>query len=195
MLFNSLAAASVLFFPSTTSARALVPRQFNIDNVVASPALNGEKIKGNPIPLTLWNTYTAEPALIDVDYFQMEQRPDHTFAGRQNCIFYVNKKDSHAGKDAAKAFQALMNALNPGQDYHTLYNVYDVDPFDSSHGPMQEVTENEIERDWFKITSKRFALNCIGKVFLVVEPDQDIFEGAIWLTVSSASLSCDVWLR
>jgi hypothetical protein len=102
---------------------------------------------------------------------------------RQNCIFYVNSKDSKIGKEAAITFAALMNWLHPNQDYHTLYDVFNNHvAFSDDYGPLAAARDADQERPWFKLTSKEFALNCKGTVYLVVEPDQEIYSDAIWLT-------------
>jgi hypothetical protein len=133
--------------------------------------------------------FFANPGSIDVEL--MRGFWDAEKANRQprrNCVFYVNPKDppgSTRGKEAAIKFAANMEAKYPGHDYHTLYDVYDSSlAFNGDSGPMMEAAavSNDTLRDWFKITSRRFAMNCIGKVFLIVEPSQQIWEGSIWTT-------------
>ncbi|KAJ7102803.1 hypothetical protein C8R44DRAFT_346966 [Mycena epipterygia] len=108
---------------------------------------------------------------------------------RSNCIFYVNQRppmndtDPNWAKKRALQFADLMNLAQAGGDYHTLYDVYNLeDAFNSAiAGPMADALESGLKRVWFQTTSEAFATLCQGSVYLVTEAE-DIWQGSIWLT-------------
>ncbi|KAH8810214.1 hypothetical protein DL96DRAFT_1628005 [Flagelloscypha sp. PMI_526] len=96
---------------------------------------------------------------------------------RRNCIFYVNQRppmnenDPNWAKKRALQFSELMNLAAAGGDYHTLYDVFNLeDAFNAAHpGPMSEALEAGLKRAWFQTTSEAYARLCEGTVYLVTD--------------------------
>ncbi|KAJ7863394.1 hypothetical protein B0H13DRAFT_2671453, partial [Mycena leptocephala] len=95
----------------------------------------------------------------------------------------MNDTDPNWAKKRALQFADLMNLAQAGGDYHTLYDVYNLDDaFNSAiAGPMADALESGLKRVWFQTTSEAFATLCQGSVYLVTE-EEDIWQGSIWLT-------------
>ncbi|KAH8827554.1 hypothetical protein DL96DRAFT_1599445 [Flagelloscypha sp. PMI_526] len=108
---------------------------------------------------------------------------------RRNCIFYVNQRppttssDPNWAKERAKQFAQLMNLAQAGSDYHTLYDVFDLEEAfnPATAGPMADAMEAGLTRPWFQATSAGYANLCEGTVYLVVE-EEEIWDQAIWMT-------------
>jgi hypothetical protein len=182
MLLQALALSfvSISFLSSRASARVL-PYSDNSNNdttlVPRDYSIARRQIIGS------LDSYELNPNRIFSDLMVGPMGNDGNRQPRQNCIFYVNTLNSEDGKEAAIKYAANMNVLHPGEDYHTLYDVYDSNAaFAWNVGPLAEAVAAKKMRPWFQLTSKQFALLCIGKVWLVVGPQQQIWDGAIWLT-------------
>ncbi|KAJ7919454.1 hypothetical protein B0H13DRAFT_2320436 [Mycena leptocephala] len=136
-----------------------------------------------------YNFYSLNPGRIKTDLMIGDMDGDGNRKPRQNCIFYVNQKDvdendPNYAKNRAVQFADLMNAANPGSDYHTLYDVYDsAEAFNYGDEPMLSALSSGNLRNWFEITSGAYADLCEGTLYLVVEAEpQDIWPQSIWLT-------------
>ncbi|KAK7052591.1 glucan 1,3-beta-glucosidase [Favolaschia claudopus] len=136
--------------------------------------------------LYFWNT----PARIDTELMVGAMEDDGIRRRpRRNCVFYVNQQnvdpsDPNYARTRAIQFAAIMNAADPGGDYHTLYDVYDnAAAFTDTEDPMRSANVGGNRRNWFRLTSERFALLCEGEVFLIVEEQPaTIWPDAIWVT-------------
>ncbi|KAJ7258468.1 hypothetical protein C8J57DRAFT_1720663 [Mycena rebaudengoi] len=137
-----------------------------------------------------YNYYAFEPARIETEL--MVGAMDPNGGGRlpqQNCVFYVNQQgvdptDPTYARTRAIQFAALMNAANPGGDYHTLYDVYDnAKAFTDTEDPMLSANLGGNRRNWFRITSAAYARLCTGRLYLIVEEQLwEIWHDSIWVT-------------
>ncbi|KAJ7255773.1 hypothetical protein C8J57DRAFT_1655412 [Mycena rebaudengoi] len=93
------------------------------------------------------------------------------WAPRKNCIFYVNQRDvdmddPNYAKNRAIQFADLINAANPGGDYHTLYDVYDsAAAFTYTDNPMASAfADGHLQ-------------HCSGHLYLIVDAEpQEVTE-------------------
>ncbi|KAJ7079288.1 pectin lyase fold/virulence factor [Mycena belliarum] len=136
-----------------------------------------------------FNYYSLNHAKIATDLMVGDLDGDGNRKPRQNCIFYVNQQnvdpdDPNYAKNRAIQFADLMNAQNPGGDYHTLYDVYDTAAaFSYTDNPMMSAFSSGNLRNWFEDTSQSFAEHCSGHIYLIVDAEpQEIWPGSIWIT-------------
>ncbi|KAJ7257396.1 hypothetical protein C8J57DRAFT_1472755 [Mycena rebaudengoi] len=136
-----------------------------------------------------YNYYAFEPARIETEL--MVGAMDPNGGGRlprQNCVFYVNQQgvdptDPTYARTRAIQFAALMNAANPGGDYHTL-------SFTDTEDPMLSANLGGNRRNWFRITSAAYTRLCTGRLYLIVEEQPwelrrctwQIWHDSIWVT-------------
>ncbi|KAJ7653050.1 pectate lyase superfamily protein-domain-containing protein [Mycena rosella] len=136
-----------------------------------------------------FNYYSLNHAKIATDLMVGGLDGDGSRKPRQNCVFYVNQRDvdpedPNYAKNRAIEFAALMNAQNPGSDYHTLYDVYDTAAaFSYTENPMASAWTGGNLRTWFQDTSQAFAELCSGHLYLIVDAEpEEIWDQSIWIT-------------
>ncbi|KAJ7207750.1 hypothetical protein C8J57DRAFT_1734138 [Mycena rebaudengoi] len=140
-----------------------------------------------------YNYYSFIPNRINTELMVGAMDGNGNRLRRQNCVFYVNQQgvdpeDPNYARTRAIHFAALMNAANPGGDYHTLYDVYDnARAFTDTEDPMRSANTGGNRRDWFRLTSAQYARLCTGRLYLIVEEQPrestlQIWHDSIWVT-------------
>ncbi|KAJ6556359.1 pectate lyase superfamily protein-domain-containing protein [Mycena capillaripes] len=136
-----------------------------------------------------YNYYAFLPSRINTELMVGAMDGNGNRQRRQNCVFYVNQQgvdptDPNYARTRAIQFAALMNAANPGGDYHTLYDVYDnARAFTDTEDPMRSANQGGNRRNWFRVTSAQYARLCEGRLYLIVEEQPaQIWSDSIWVT-------------
>ncbi|KAJ7225020.1 pectate lyase superfamily protein-domain-containing protein [Mycena rebaudengoi] len=154
-----------------------------------------------------YNYYSFIPNRINTELMVGAMDGNGNRLPRQNCVFYVNQQgvdpeDPNYARTRAIQFAALMNAANPGGDYHTLCefcrnfcgwlltarsgedDVYDnARAFTDTEDPMRSANTGGNRRNWFRLTSAQYARLCTGRLYLIVEEQpREIWHDSIWVT-------------
>ncbi|PLW12162.1 hypothetical protein PCANC_16730 [Puccinia coronata f. sp. avenae] len=108
---------------------------------------------------------------------------------KEECVFYVNTRDSNRSRDAAIAFAGMRNqqlvASGGSAVANTLYDAFNLDLAFGYEGElMREAMAggDQYLRTYFKVTSGAYARLCRGRVWLIVNRGEEIYHDAIWLT-------------